>query len=74
MPYIKHRKITGKERGVLRMRLSSDYRRGATIRELAIQTGRSYASVRTLLIEAGVTLRPRGGVSHASALRVRSTR
>src|SRR3954447_25426105 len=46
--------------------LADRYLYGATIRELAEQTGRSYGMVRSLLIEAGVTFRPRGGSARRS--------
>lgn len=44
----------------LRANVSHGYRAGATIRELMATTGQSYGLVRTLLLEAGVILRPRG--------------
>ena len=53
--------ITGRERDRIAARLRERYERGATIRELVAQTGRSYGWVRTLLVEAGVVLRGRGG-------------
>jgi hypothetical protein len=37
------------------------YDAGATIRSVAAQLGRSYGGTRVLLLEAGVTLRARGG-------------
>lgn len=37
------------------------YLAGATIDSVARRIGRSYGSARTLLLEAGVTLRARGG-------------
>lgn len=37
------------------------YLEGATIDSVARRIGRSYGSARTLLLEAGVTLRARGG-------------
>ncbi|MEU2354442.1 helix-turn-helix domain-containing protein [Streptomyces misionensis] len=40
--------------------LKARYEKGAYIRELAKQTGRSYGFVHRLLREAGVPFRPRG--------------
>jgi len=37
------------------------YQAGATLQEIAGETGRSYNQVRAILIEAGVPLRPPGG-------------
>lgn len=37
------------------------YAEGASIQELADTIGRSYGTVHKLLVDAGVTLRPRGG-------------
>lgn len=53
--------ITGRERDRLAQRLRERYEGGVSIRELVAQTGRSYGWVRTLLLEAGVVLRTRGG-------------
>ena len=52
---------TGTERIHIRQELADLYRAGATIRSLAQRTDRSYWAVRTLLLEAGVKLRDRGG-------------
>jgi transposase len=49
------------ERDELREALKHAYLAGASIRELAEQTGRSYGFCNRLLHEANVTLRPRGG-------------
>lgn len=38
------------------------YAQGCTIASVARQIGRSYGNTRVLLIEAGVKMRPRGGV------------
>lgn len=53
--------IVGRERDRIAARLRQRYLAGATIRELATETGRSFGWVRTLLLEAGVVLRTRGG-------------
>lgn len=42
-------------------RLADRYAGGASIRQLAAETGRSYSAVRSLLIQARVPLRSRGG-------------
>lgn len=44
------------------LQLVSEYRRGASIRQLCRQTGRSYGSVWRVLADAGIERRPRGGV------------
>ncbi|MFR9792927.1 helix-turn-helix domain-containing protein [Streptomyces sp. MB22_4] len=41
--------------------LRKRYAEGASIREIAEETGRSYGFVRKALFDAGVTLRGRGG-------------
>jgi transposase-like protein len=43
------------------------YQAGATLQEIAGQTGQSYNQVRAALIEAGVSLRPPGGPGGKSA-------
>ncbi|MGH3813917.1 MAG: helix-turn-helix domain-containing protein [Pseudonocardiaceae bacterium] len=60
-PLGKARQITGRERDKIRAELREGYLAGATIRDLVEQTGRSFGFVRTLLGEAGVVLRERGG-------------
>lgn len=57
----KYEQITCGERDRLAKLLAKHYREGATIRDLAGQTGRSFGWVRDLLLEAGVELRSRGG-------------
>lgn len=53
--------ITGRERDRLAALLAQRYLAGASIRALATESGRSFGWVRTLLLEAGVELRSRGG-------------
>lgn len=48
-------------RSALRARLKDAYERGSSIRQLAKAHKLAFATVRTLLLEAGVTLRSRGG-------------
>jgi hypothetical protein len=53
--------------------LRNAYERGASIRNLAATTGRSYGSIHSMLLESGATLRARGGANHTSRPR-QSTR
>lgn len=57
----KGRRITGAERQTLTDEVRSKYEQGASIRELAEQTGRSYGFIHRLLSESGTALRGRGG-------------
>lgn len=54
-------RITGALRTDLTQRLRDRYQAGASIRSLAQATGRSYGFIHTLLAEADVPLRGRGG-------------
>ena len=56
------RPTTGEARIRLREKAAGLYLAGCTIQSTARQINRSYGTARTLLIEAGVRLRPRGGV------------
>lgn len=58
--------IVGRERDRIATRLRQRYLTGATIRELAGESGRSFGWIRTLLLESGVQLRTRGGDHRAS--------
>lgn len=51
-------------RQVLREQLKAAYQAGASIRDLARSNRLAFGTVRTLLLEAGVTLRSRGGPNH----------
>ncbi|WP_413471666.1 helix-turn-helix domain-containing protein [Streptomyces sp. MB09-02B] len=53
--------LTGNARETARQRAADLYTQGCTIRSVADQIGRSYGGTRVLLLEAGVTLRGRGG-------------
>jgi predicted transcriptional regulator len=53
--------VSGAARERLASRLRKDYEKGASIRESAAKTGRSYGFVHRMLTDAGVTLRGRGG-------------
>src|SRR4051795_8732548 len=56
-------RITGTQRDKLATDLKKKYEKGASIRALAEQTGRSYGFVHRVLSETGVTLRGRGGAT-----------
>jgi hypothetical protein len=59
-------RIGGVARTKLGAGLAKKYQKGASIRSLAQETGRSYGFVHRLLDEAGVAMRGRGG-SHGRA-------
>lgn len=59
----KGRRVTGGERNKLANDLKKKYNAGASIRELAESTGRSYGFVHRVLTESGVKLRGRGGAT-----------
>ncbi|MFC8945947.1 helix-turn-helix domain-containing protein [Streptomyces rochei] len=54
--------VTGAARQALAAKAKELYLAGCTIQSTADRIGRSYGATRTLLLEAGVTLRPRGGM------------
>ncbi|GJO41056.1 hypothetical protein DAVIS_04461 [Mycobacterium marinum] len=55
-----------KTRDQLLDELRHAYEAGASIRNLAADTGRSYGSVHSMLRESGTTMRSRGGPNHRS--------
>lgn len=61
----KGRRVTGAERDKLASDLKKQYAQGASIRELAEGTGRSYGFVHRVLSESGAELRGRGGATRA---------
>lgn len=63
----KGRRITGNDRQRLTADLKKRYEKGASIRELANDTGRSYGFVHRLLVESEVPLRGRGGPTRGAA-------
>ena len=65
----KGRRVTGGERSKLANELKKKYNSGASIRELAESTGRSYGFVRRVLSESGVTLRGRGGATRGKKVK-----
>jgi hypothetical protein len=54
-------RISGSARDELRADVSEKYLKGNSIRDLAVEIGRSYGFVHRLLVEAEVPLRGRGG-------------
>lgn len=50
-----------RDRAVLARYLVERYAAGESLMRLSEETGRSFGHVRKLLLDAGVTLRPRGG-------------
>jgi hypothetical protein len=46
--------------------LRDEYERGASIRNLAATTGRSYGSIHSMLRESGTAMRSRGGPNHTA--------
>ncbi|OCB22268.1 transcriptional regulator [Mycobacterium malmoense] len=55
-----------KTREQLLFELRNAYEGGASIRTLVASTGRSYGSIHSMLLQAGTTLRGRGGPNHTS--------
>ncbi|GAB3902300.1 hypothetical protein GCM10029964_092500 [Kibdelosporangium lantanae] len=62
---VKGQRVTGASRERLRAEVARGYSQDLSIAELAERFGRSPASVRTLLIEAGVSIRPQGSTKRA---------
>jgi hypothetical protein len=56
-------RVTGAERDKLSSGLRKKYDGGASIRELAASTGRSYGFIHRVLSESGAKLRGRGGAT-----------
>lgn len=54
-------RLTGEVRRSKARELARDYEAGSTIRAIADSEDLSYGTVRTLLLQEGVKLRPRGG-------------
>ena len=59
-------RLTGEARTRLRTKAAQLYLAGCTIESTARQIDRSYGTARTLLLEAGVRLRNRGGLRSTS--------
>lgn len=62
-------RIVGDQRTALRGELAGRYADGESIRAIAADLGRSYGWVQTVLKEAGVELRSRGGDTRSAAAR-----
>lgn len=60
LPIEKHARVFGWPREKLKADLKRRYEKGASIRQLAKLTGRSYGFVHRILTESGVTFRGRG--------------
>ncbi|MET9259585.1 helix-turn-helix domain-containing protein [Amycolatopsis sp. NPDC004079] len=58
---MKGRRITGPARDKIREILKTKYEKGATVRALAEECGRSYGFVHRVLAESGVQMRGRSG-------------
>jgi len=54
-------RVTGPQREKLAKSMRKAYEKGATVRTLHEETGRSFGAIQRLLAEAGTTMRPRGG-------------
>ena len=63
----KGRRIVGGERDKLAGELRRKYEGGASIRQLAEETGRSYGFVHGVLVGSGATMRGRGGSTRKKA-------
>ncbi len=59
-------KKSTKTRDELLHEVRNAYEGGASIRNLAATTGRSYGSIHSMLRASGTTLRGRGGPNHTS--------
>ena len=70
----KGRRVSGGERDKLAADLSKKYAGGASIRELAESTGRSYGFIHGVLREHGVELRGRGGATRGKAAKAKKAR
>jgi len=64
----KGRRITGADRDRLSTDLKRRYDSGASIRDLAADTGRSYGFIHRVLSESGATFRGRGGATRRKRL------
>lgn len=65
-PIAKGKRVTGADREQLKATLRKKYEAGATVRQLHEETGRSFGAIQRLLLEAGVTMRPRGGARRSA--------
>lgn len=65
-----HAHVKGEERAKLGAKVTKLYQKGATIRQLAASTGRSYGFTHSLLRESGAELRAHGGNNRPKTRRV----
>lgn len=63
----KGKRLTGEEREKFVADLGKRYEAGASIAQLAEETGRSNGAVQRMVHESGVTVRPRGGNNRKTA-------
>lgn len=59
----KGQRVTGADRAKLSAQVRKQYLAGASIRQLAAETGRSYGFIHRLLVDNDVPLRGRGGAT-----------
>ncbi len=59
----KGQRVTGADRDALTKELVEKYQAGASIRDLAAETSRSYGFIHRILKDSGVELRGRGGAT-----------
>lgn len=59
----RNKRLTATDRDTVAKQLAADYNGGASLQDLADRMGTSAGRVRGLLLEAGVTLRARGGAT-----------
>jgi predicted transcriptional regulator len=67
---VRAERMTREQRAELARSLEVQYQAGASIRELAASTGRSYGFIHRVLTDAGVPMRGRGGATRARAARL----
>ena len=63
-------RVKGDDRARLGVKVAKLYQNGATIRQLAASTGRSYGFIHRLLRESGADFRARGGNNRPKTRRV----
>lgn len=66
--HVRRPRLRGEDRDKARSAAQQSYDGGASIRDVAAEYGLSFGLVRTLLLEAGVTLRPRARRARKAAL------
>lgn len=61
-------RVTGTDRERMKRAAKASYEKGHSVRQIAEETGRSYGAIHRLLLDAGVTFRPRGNHRRATTL------